>query len=216
MLFWLAIIAIAIAVIIFLAATVAGVVLDKMQPEHWRRRKQRYLWPCYVAAFLVLIVCFWSSFSRIQIKLAFGDYHSVSMSVLKGMLTASFCKDRIPGVVESGMNTFPIATLDRVADHPSSLNLVAAILRNENVSICEYTGYSDSECFYHHLDTPAWLLLFPILLYPAMTGAFGMLRFVRAKRKELRGACLSCNYNLTGNVSGVCPECGTAIARNAG
>jgi hypothetical protein len=28
---------------------------------------------------------------------------------------------------------------------------------------------------------------------------------------ELDAACLSCGYDLTGNTSGVCPECGTAI-----
>jgi hypothetical protein len=29
------------------------------------------------------------------------------------------------------------------------------------------------------------------------------------KPKPLAGTCLSCGYNLTGNISGVCPECGT-------
>lgn len=27
-----------------------------------------------------------------------------------------------------------------------------------------------------------------------------------------RGQCTACGYDLTGNVSGVCPECGSAIA----
>lgn len=27
----------------------------------------------------------------------------------------------------------------------------------------------------------------------------------------LRGCCPGCGYNLTGNVSGICPECGKAI-----
>jgi predicted amidophosphoribosyltransferase len=31
-------------------------------------------------------------------------------------------------------------------------------------------------------------------------------------RRRLRGLCGKCGYNLTGNTSGVCPECGTPIA----
>ena len=32
---------------------------------------------------------------------------------------------------------------------------------------------------------------------------------VRRQRRE-RGQCLQCGYDLRGNVSGVCPECGSA------
>ncbi|UCC32450.1 MAG: hypothetical protein JSU86_09245 [Phycisphaerales bacterium] len=32
---------------------------------------------------------------------------------------------------------------------------------------------------------------------------------VRRSRRRRQGLCLRCGYNLTGNVSGVCPECGT-------
>jgi hypothetical protein len=31
------------------------------------------------------------------------------------------------------------------------------------------------------------------------------------RKRKLRGCCAKCGYNLTGNVSGVCPECGTPI-----
>ena len=44
-----------------------------------------------------------------------------------------------------------------------------------------------------------------------------MLRW-RANRKILRismGMCPVCNYDLTGNVSGICPECGTVIPEEA-
>ena len=30
-------------------------------------------------------------------------------------------------------------------------------------------------------------------------------------RRPARGVCHSCRYDLTGNVSGVCPECGTEV-----
>ena len=35
----------------------------------------------------------------------------------------------------------------------------------------------------------------------------------RRKRRKERGQCHHCGYSLTGNVSGVCPECGTRLAR---
>ncbi len=37
-------------------------------------------------------------------------------------------------------------------------------------------------------------------------------RFFKWQRNQ-RPECLECGYNLTGNVSGVCPECGTPVHR---
>lgn len=49
---------------------------------------------------------------------------------------------------------------------------------------------------------PLWLILIP-LAFPA----------VRCLRKRpLPGHCRKCNYNLTGNVTGICPECGKATS----
>jgi hypothetical protein len=48
----------------------------------------------------------------------------------------------------------------------------------------------------------------------AMGGAVGVaviLWLVLRARPSNPGICTSCAYNLTGNVSGVCPECGTAV-----
>lgn len=39
---------------------------------------------------------------------------------------------------------------------------------------------------------------------------FGIDR-IRARERRKAVHCESCDYNLTGNESGVCPECGTAI-----
>ena len=53
---------------------------------------------------------------------------------------------------------------------------------------------------------PLW---FPIVLfaaYPTIAFIRGPLRRYRRRRK---GLCLKCGYDLTGNVSGICPECGT-------
>jgi hypothetical protein len=44
--------------------------------------------------------------------------------------------------------------------------------------------------------------------------ALGFLRW-RRKSRTRSGECQQCNYNLTGNTSGICPECGTAISTGA-
>jgi hypothetical protein len=58
-----------------------------------------------------------------------------------------------------------------------------------------------------------------VLLFAALPAAWLLCWLVREipramrDRKVAQGLCLSCSYDLTGNVSGVCPECGTAIAK---
>jgi hypothetical protein len=36
----------------------------------------------------------------------------------------------------------------------------------------------------------------------------------RRRNRAGRGLCLACGYNLTGNISGICPECGTGIGHS--
>lgn len=55
-----------------------------------------------------------------------------------------------------------------------------------------------------HVPFPAIVALFGS--YPAWTLCGGPLR---RRRRRARGLCLRCGYDLTGNASSVCPECGT-------
>lgn len=41
-------------------------------------------------------------------------------------------------------------------------------------------------------------------------------RTLRRAYRKRRGLCLTCGYDLTGNVSGVCPECGVATKSDRG
>ena len=50
-------------------------------------------------------------------------------------------------------------------------------------------------------------------LLEAMVGAPLVLAAARRNRRAGSNACRICRYNLTGNTSGVCSECGTPIAR---
>jgi hypothetical protein len=52
----------------------------------------------------------------------------------------------------------------------------------------------------------------PATLTPAETAALRALGYLATPPTTgVKGQCLACGYNLTGNVSGVCPECGTRI-----
>ncbi len=55
---------------------------------------------------------------------------------------------------------------------------------------------------------PFWVPLGLFMFYPTIT----FIRSRRLKRWKIKGHCLKCGYNLTGNVSGKCSECGTPIS----
>ena len=61
--------------------------------------------------------------------------------------------------------------------------------------------------------TQGWFLLVAVpFVYPlALTAAASALvARARVARRSRAGACKPCGHDLTGNVSGVCPECGAA------
>ncbi len=59
------------------------------------------------------------------------------------------------------------------------------------------------------LRLPLWAPFILFAAYPTIAFIRGPLRRYRRRRK---GLCIPCGYDLTGNVSGVCPECGTEVA----
>lgn len=59
------------------------------------------------------------------------------------------------------------------------------------------------------VDIPLWL---PFFLVALPTGFI----FWRDRKRLPPGHCKSCGYNLTGNVSGVCSECGEPVPDNGG
>jgi hypothetical protein len=63
-------------------------------------------------------------------------------------------------------------------------------------------------------DYPAWLVRVPLWFPAALAGVLPAARAwrrVRRRRRRGPGHCARCGYNLTGNVSGVCPECGRTL-----
>jgi uncharacterized paraquat-inducible protein A len=78
--------------------------------------------------------------------------------------------------------------------------------------IVAYAAPADVAQFFHWPAMRFWLPLIPL----SALFAFEMVNKRRqqtiARRRE-KGLCLHCDYDLTGNVSGVCPECGRAKER---
>jgi hypothetical protein len=55
----------------------------------------------------------------------------------------------------------------------------------------------------------------PDVLLIILAGVVPAVWLVARKRRQIAGHCVKCGYNLTGNISGVCPECGKPITPKA-
>ncbi len=65
---------------------------------------------------------------------------------------------------------------------------------------------------WHAITIPIWPVVVLLAAFPSIV-AFRIT--ARRWRSRLQGHC-NCGYNLTGNVSGVCPECGTKLETEDG
>ena len=63
---------------------------------------------------------------------------------------------------------------------------------------------------------PSLLVMFSVLpIYAIVMGFASMfLERLHRKRRRRQGLCPRCEYNLTGNTSNTCPECGSPIGSN--
>lgn len=62
-------------------------------------------------------------------------------------------------------------------------------------------------CVFYRAGAPVWPFFLPLATWALWRTYCVALR----RRRKKEGLCFNCTYNLTGNVSGICPECGTAI-----
>ena len=74
-------------------------------------------------------------------------------------------------------------------------------------SSCPPFGAGNPLLYRGFVRTRTWTVSTIFAAYPMLAFFRGPLRHWRRRRK---GLCLKCGYNLEGNVSGVCPECGEA------
>lgn len=90
---------------------------------------------------------------------------------------------------------------------------LAGIRYKNWISLYSQSYRSREEYVVQELTIPFWLVTALLAAYPiiAFTRA---VRYHRADRRaRTSGLCTNCMYDLTGNVSGRCPECGTSVSR---
>ena len=82
-----------------------------------------------------------------------------------------------------------------------------------NIDILEPTDAAPSDQYFR-----SWMLMVSFvipLIVAVVLAAYPTIAFIRGPlrrwRRRRKGLCLKCGYDLTGNVSGVCPECGTRL-----
>lgn len=81
--------------------------------------------------------------------------------------------------------------------------------------LCGITSVSKGlRCLSVDTGLPPWATLcyVALSLFQGLILSCALLLQTRAWRRRVRrGVCLRCGYDLTGNISGVCPECGTRV-----
>ena len=96
----------------------------------------------------------------------------------------------------SDSGSTPVPTVRRFygGDTTLELTLLGWKLEYDRVTRAAYIG------------TPLPMLAFLFAFFSLM---LGLQRPLRRRRRCKHGLCMECGYDLTGNLSGVCPECGT-------
>lgn len=103
-----------------------------------------------------------------------------------------------------GGGAMAVVRLDYLLAHRGSLDASLSGPR----AITAAVTHGETELF----RVPLLVLSALLATYPAIALVRGPLRRCYRRRYRRRhGLCIRCGYNLTGNVSGVCTECGTEI-----
>lgn len=117
-------------------------------------------------------------------------------------------------VLVTHISAFEFAAIYITCDNPSKSDIAVEVLSN---------GF-----FRRRLQPPAWAKVSAKIEYGVYcspwlviggAAAYPIFAFVHGPvcrfRRRRRGLCVKCGYNLTGNTTGVCPECGTKFGARA-
>lgn len=104
------------------------------------------------------------------------------------------------GDVALGYEGYGYDLVIRVGKHPGSR------WRPSHFGMLGDFGYSMGPS-YARFWGPFWFAFMFLSAYPTVTLIRRWFRRARVRNRRLKGECTECGYDLTGNVSGACPEC---------
>lgn len=144
------------------------------------------------------------------IVIAWGRSHDQADTIV-----FPFKKERIDVWTESGFVGVSLvsAPADRVShwSRGSRVRSFSNKMRNtfHPFSVQQGVTFADGNWVLRRsVMVPLWALLLVFSIPPMLSVLFGFLRL----RRRRGHVCFKCTYDLTGNTSGACPECGTPIA----
>lgn len=139
----------------------------------------------------------------LRARIGIGNWRRIFVGIQAGEFKIALASSVSPNPNPTGWQTFSLGPLARIETG---------------------TAQSFTECFGPSGRTAEQLRLqnadlycaaIPLWLMAAFFGAVSSIGFIRGPLRRLlrcrHGVCLKFRYDLTGNVSGVCPECGTKI-----
>ena len=90
---------------------------------------------------------------------------------------------------------------------PATIKLFTWPLRGLTLTVAVLAGLAKDQCgtkWSWHFDWQPWAVFAVIALATVVAGMIH-------HEPNPPGTCQQCGYNLTGNISGVCPECGRRV-----
>jgi 4-amino-4-deoxy-L-arabinose transferase-like glycosyltransferase len=126
---------------------------------------------------------------------AMGGARYNGVNAFPGKIGCHYYSDRLPPEFSSAAKVAEYRCLGFAYDP----NRLITYDDPPRVRYIYYTG--------HRFYVPYWFALVLLAILPVARAA----RWRRQRRRTILNLCLICGYSLTANISGVCPECGTAI-----
>ncbi len=167
-------------------------------------------------ALVSLVLCVSSYLRPISYHLTLLNHALGFVHISDGFIVAGqgFASDRVTGENSAvKVQLFPkdddagnITVLSQISsEHPSQIIIIKLPCFTPAAIRSGTPKHTIIMKFYR---APVWLLPLPFAIYPTIVFVRGPYRRYRRRKK---GLCITCGYDLTGNESGVCPECGTKI-----
>lgn len=188
------------------ANSVAG---DKRRGRATLKRTARVAIGASQLVLLVGVICVWAWSYRTSMTADWcpaGRRDDIGVSWGYGLVSCHHIHVEPPAMQVVGVvwKLAPTSPSDRVAGEASWDSVFIHFRHGSFIyATMTFEGFSG-----RYLQLPFW----SIALAASVLPAFSASRWIRRRRRTRSGRCLTCGYDLRAS-EGVCPECGTPIAR---